>query len=82
MKQVVNFRLSEQGVSILTMLESKLHCSKTAVVEKALQMYAKKELANQSRILKYAGVMKPHEADNMLNIIANNKDSKDIQVTL
>ena len=82
MKQVVNFRLSEQTINVLAMLENKLHCSKTAVVEKALHLYAKKELANQALILKYAGVLNTQDADTMLTKIEENKLSKDIQVEL
>lgn len=55
MKRVVNFRLSEQAVHVLLELEKKLHHSKTAIVENALQMYAKKELGKQATILKFAG---------------------------
>lgn len=79
MKQVINFRLSEQALSALTLLEKKLHCSKTAIVEKALQVFAKKELTNQARILKFAGALSQKEADRMLTSIAENKHNKDIQ---
>jgi predicted transcriptional regulator len=73
MKQVVSFRLSEQTIDVLTMLERKLHYSKTAVIEKALQLYAKKELVNQSLILKYAGVLSKQDADTMLASIHGEK---------
>lgn len=50
MKQVVNFRLSNRAISTLSMLEDKTHNSKTAIIEKALQLYAKKILYPQSKI--------------------------------
>ncbi|MBA2651143.1 MAG: hypothetical protein H0U73_02560 [Tatlockia sp.] len=82
MKQVVNFRLSEQAINVLGVLEKKLHYSKTAIVENALQLYAKKELAKQATILKYAGSLNKKDADGMLVSIHENKHNKDIQADL
>jgi predicted transcriptional regulator len=82
MKRVVNFRLSEQAVHVLLELEKKMHYSKTAIVENALQMYAKKELGKQAAILKFAGSLNEQDADIMLDEIYENKHNKDIQVEL
>jgi hypothetical protein len=82
MKQVVNFRLSAQALNVLATLEKKLHYSKTAIVEKALQFYAKKQLAKQSLILQYAGALSHQDADAMLVSINQNKNNKDLQVDL
>jgi hypothetical protein len=82
MKQVVNFRLNERAMNALVMLEQKLHCSKTAIVENALQFYAKKELSKQQLIMEYAGALKVNDADDMLASIRENKHDKKTQVEL
>lgn len=82
MKQVVNFRLSKQAINVLGVLEKKLHYSKTAIVEKALQLYAKKEFAKQAAILKYAGSLNKQDAEGMLVSIRESKHNKDIQAEL
>ena len=82
MSQMVNFRLKEQTINVLIMLEKKLHYSKTAIVEKALQLYAQKELAKQTRLLKFAGCLNKKEADIMLASIHENKNNKDIETDL
>lgn len=81
MKQLVNFRLSEQSLNILAILENKLHHTKTAIVEDALQFYAKKEFAKQSQLLKYAGTLSKKDADVMLEAV-NNKHNKDFEIEL
>ena len=53
MKQAVNFRLSHQAIIALSMLEKSLHTSKTAIIEQALRLYAKKKLTYQKTILQY-----------------------------
>lgn len=78
MKQVMNFRLSNHAVSTLSVLVKKLHTSKTAVVEQALQIYAEKELPKQNLILGYAGILDDVEADSMLEVIKSSKHNKDI----
>jgi len=82
MKQAVNFRLNEASISALTMLEDKLECSKTKIVEKALQAYAKKILHDQKKLLKFAGVLTKHDADKMLADIYENRKDKDIEFDL
>jgi predicted transcriptional regulator len=82
MKQAVNFRLNESTIHALGMLEQKLHCSKTAIVERALQFYAKRELTKQQLIMEYAGVLKASNAEEMLASIKDNKHNKKIQVQL
>jgi len=82
MKQAMNFRLSNQVISILSMLEQETHSSKTAIVEKALQYYAKKKLANQNNILQYAGILGDKEADAMLALIQSNKHNKNVDFDL
>ena len=82
MKQAVNFRLNKSTIHALRMLEQKFHCSKTAIVEKALESYAKRELTKQQLIMEYAGLLKASNADELLASIKENKHNKKIQVQL
>ncbi len=82
MKQAVNFRLTNRAISTLCLLESKMHTSKTDIVEKALQFYAAKELSRQSELLGFAGILSDQEADAMLMVIRSNKNNKELKVKL
>ena len=76
MKQAVNFRLSQQTMYALSLLEEKLHASKTRVVEIALQAYAKQKLPLKNTLLAYAGVLGENEAENLLHHIKTNRRNK------
>lgn len=82
MKQTMNFRLSKSAATALTLLEKKLHSSKTAIVEEALIFYAKKKLTQQNQLLKFAGMLNEREGEQMLEAIQSNKHNKDIEVKL
>lgn len=82
MKQVVNFRLSNRAITALSMLEDKMHISKTAVIEEALQLYAKKVLRPQGEIFEFAGILSDKEADSILEAIESSKTNKDIDIDL
>ncbi len=69
MKQVVNFRLSKQAITTLTMLEKKTHASKTTIIEEALRLYAKKILKPEGKIFDYAGILNETEVDALLEAI-------------
>ena len=79
MKQAMNFRFSSQTVALLSALEKKLHTSKTAVVEQALNAYACNKLPTQQPLLQYAGILSDNEATEMLTQITTNKHNKDIE---
>ena len=82
MKQVVNFRLNHQAIAALLLLEKTLHVSKTAIVEKALQLYAKKELGARKSIMQYAGVLSEKDASSILDAIESSKHNKEIEIDL
>ncbi len=82
MKQVVNFRLSHQAITALSMLEDKMHTSKTAIIEEALQLYAKKVLFPRGEIFDFAGILNDEEADLLLKNIQSSKVNKDIDIDL
>jgi hypothetical protein len=76
MKHAVNFRLSTDSIHILAILEKKLHTSKTDVIEKALQAYAKKKLTAQNSLLQFSGTLNEQEAAEMLDIIKTSRKNK------
>jgi len=82
MKHVVNFRLSNRALAALNLLEKELHTSKTDVVEKALQLYIKKILANRNILTNFAGILNDKEAESMLDSIQTNKHNKDDDIIL
>jgi len=82
MKQLVNFRLSPQAVYTLLMLEKKLHTTKTAVVEVALQAYAKQNLAVKNPLLAFAGALDADVAKKMLHDIKTNRRNKSKDISL
>lgn len=82
MKQALNFRLNDQTIGALSILQKKLHCSKTAIIEKAVQSFAKKELAHQHKLLAFAGILNDRDADAMLESIKTEKHNKDLDITL
>lgn len=82
MKKATNFRLSNQTTRTLSLLEKKMHLSKTTIVEKAIQFYAKKELASQHPLLKFSGILDDDEADSMLESIREHKHNKDTEIEL
>ncbi len=59
MKKAANFRFNVQTLYLLTALAEKMHLSKTAVIENALEAYAKK----QHSLFKYAGSLNQQQAD-------------------
>lgn len=76
MKRAVNFRLSPQSINLLSILEKKLHTSKTDVVEQALQVYAQKKLTKQNSLLQFAGILDEEEAAEMLAIIKTSRQNR------
>lgn len=82
MKQAMNFRLSSRATAALRLLENKTHQSKTAIIEKALELYAKKEMSHQNVLLPYAGILTDKDANTLLGIIETSKHNKDIDIEL
>lgn len=79
MKQAMNFRLDTEVVTVLTVLEEKLHTSKTRIVEEAVRLYAKKKLPVKNSLLKYAGSINDEDAAEMLKVIRHTKHNKDLK---
>jgi predicted transcriptional regulator len=82
MKRAVNLRLEESMILTLNQLANELNTTKTEVVEKALQLFAKNKQKKQNDLLKFAGILKNSEANSLLKDIQENKDSKDFELKL
>jgi len=78
----MSFRFDSKTVTTLHMLERKLFVSKTSLLEKALQNYAKETLSKTNKLLEYAGILARSESDEMLRLIRGDKKSKKIKVDL
>jgi predicted transcriptional regulator len=82
MKQAVNFRLSAQTIHTLYLLEEKMHATKTAIIEVALQAYAKQKLHPHNGLLSFAGMLDNDEANNMLKNIKKSRRNKNKDIFL
>ena len=80
MKRAVNLRLDESVIITLNQLTEELHTTKTEVIEKAISLFSKQNHLKQNQLLKFAGKLKATDADNMLNSIHNDKDTKDFEL--
>lgn len=78
-KKPINFRLTQHTVLILSLLEKKLHTSKTAVVEKALQFYANQKLKPKNPLMQFAGAFSDKEADSLLLTIKRDRRNKKLK---
>ena len=81
-KKPINFRLTHQALMILALLEKKLHTSKTAVIEKALQFYADQKLKCDNPLMQYAGMLSDKESDDMLIVIQSDRKNKTLKTKL
>ena len=82
MKHAVNFRLNKQTTNILAILEKKMHTSKTEIVEKAIELFAKEKLTHKHALLKFAGTLSETDADKMLETITTEKHNKKSEFSL
>lgn len=82
MRRAVNFRLSHEAIGVLSMLEEELSVSKTAVVEQALQLYARKKRKPKNSFMAYAGMLSEEEGDAMLAVIKSSRHNKKMKVKL
>jgi len=82
MKRAVNLRLEESVIVTLNQLTEELHTTKTEVIEKAISLFSKQNHLKQNQLLQFAGKLKNHEAENMLQSIVDDKNSKDFELDL
>ena len=82
MKRAVNLRLEESIIITLNQLANELNTTKTEVIEKALKLFSKTKQKEQNNLLQFAGILKNNEANNLLNDIQDNKNSKEFELNL
>lgn len=82
MKRAVNIRLDEQIIYVLNQLTEELKTTKTEVIERAIELFSKENKLKQNNLLQFAGMMKPSEADAMLEAIREDKNTKDVDFKL
>jgi len=80
MKRAVNLRLEESVIITLNQLSQELHTTKTEVIEKAIEFFSKQNNLKSNELLEFAGKLKNSDADNMLKIITDDKNSKDFEL--
>ncbi len=81
MKHAMNFRLNEQSIGILTVLEAKMHTSKTSIIEQALEFFAAKKNV-KNNLLRYAGILGDYQSDALLKAIKAHKHNKKLEINL
>ena len=82
MKRAVNLRLEENAIVTLNQLTEELHTTKTEVIEKAISFFSKQNNLKHNELLEFAGKLKSSDADNMLQNIIDDKNSKDFELDL
>lgn len=82
MKQAVNFRLSNKAITTLSFLEERLHTSKTAIIENAIQVYAKSKELSKNPLIKYAGILSEDEGHAILKTIKDSRHNKNFSAKL
>ncbi|MEA2111214.1 MAG: hypothetical protein U9P71_04100 [Campylobacterota bacterium] len=82
MKRAVNLRLEESVIVTLNQLTEELHTTKTEVIEKAISFFSKQNNLKHNQLLQFAGKLKSNDADNILQNIKDNKNSKDFDLDL
>lgn len=74
MKHPTAFRMTDNTLSIINMLSSELHISKTAVIEEAVSFYAQEK--HKNKLLKYAGILSDEEANTLLETMYSSRHDK------
>jgi len=82
MKRAVNLRLDESVIITLNQLTEELHTTKTEVIEKAINFFSKQNNLKHNQLLQFAGKLKSNDADNMLQSITDDKNSKEFELDL
>ncbi len=82
MRHTTTFRFDAKTLTLLQTLAESLHCSKTAIIEQALEEYAKRNTHYISPLLKHAGVLSDKEANTLLTAIQTHKHNKDENIEL
>lgn len=76
----VNFRFTEHTLEMLSLLETMLHLTKTAVIEEAISTLTKEKMSQKNTLMQFAGMLSTEEAETMLKTIKKNRRNKKIPV--
>ena len=82
MKRAVNLRLEENVIVTLNQLSEELHTTKTEIIEKAISFFSQQNHLKHNQLLQFAGKLKSNDADNILQNIRDDKNSKDFELDL
>ena len=82
MKKAVNLRLEERIIVLLNGLSEEFHTTKTEIVERAIERFSNESRKKQNRLMDFAGKLGAKEAENMLDAIRKDKNSKDFSPDL
>ncbi len=82
MKRAVNLRLEESVIVTLNQLTQELDTTKTEVIERAIGFFSKQNSLKHHELLQFAGKLKSNDADNMLQAITDDKNSKNFELDL
>lgn len=82
MKRAVNLRLEESVIVTLNQLTEELHTTKTEIIEKAISFFSQQNNLKHNQLLQFAGKLKSNDADNILQNIRDDKNSKDFELDL
>ena len=82
MKHAVNVRLEERIVYTIGQLAEQMQTTKTEIIEKAVEMFARNHYKAKDDLLEFAGVLKPSDAENILEAVSRDKDTKEFEGAL
>jgi peptidyl-tRNA hydrolase len=82
MKQIINFRLQPNTISLLTELSKKYDTTRTNIIEMSVNNYAKRLKVNKNKLSCFAGALEPKAADTLLKVIRENRRNKKLRIKL
>ncbi len=82
MKRATNFRLEEETLAKIIMLAKEQNTTRTEIVKRAIEAYARHTLAKRNRLMQYVGTLEAKEADKMLQVIRESRVDKDAEFDL
>jgi hypothetical protein len=82
MKQLVNFRISENTNILLENLANKLDTTRTNIIETSIKSFAQNTLKKKHRLSKYIGSIPPKTMDGVLETIKSSRVNKKSPVRL
>ncbi len=77
MKRAINIRLEERTILLLNRLSKEFQMTKTEIIEKAIEHFSKESHHEKNHLMKFAGVLREKDADDMLEAIREDRNNKD-----